>query len=65
MQYPDPSFHFDAFSPVWQELTWTMDETDLSEADVGYMFNTGKDFSHLLAFTSPNDHPWEKNVCVC
>ena len=41
MQYPEPSLHFDAFSTVWQGLTWTMDDTDLSEADVDYMFSTG------------------------
>ena len=65
MQYPMPSLHFDAFSPVWQGLTWTMDETDLSEADVSYMYNTGEDFSHSPDFTSANDHPCEKNLCVC
>ena len=63
MQYPEPSLHFGAFSSVWQGLTWTMDETDLSEADVGYMYNTGEDFSRSPDLLSPNDHPCEK-MCV-
>ena len=37
MKHPAPTYHFSVdFRPDWQLLTWTMDDTDLAEAELDY-----------------------------
>ena len=51
MMYPDPTYHFPLdFRHFWQNLTWTMDYTDLSEAELDYNSGTLFDIQRSVKY---------------